>query len=158
MGLYMYYPGLKGDATEQGFKDWITLDSVHFGTSRSVAASVGSTAGREASVPNISEITVTKHLDASSAGLFRASVTLSKGQTVNIAFTRTGAQGEAYLKYQLDDVLITGYSISTAGDRPVEQVSISCAKFQMTVTTTDSSNNPLAPMTTGYDLAQNTPV
>jgi hypothetical protein len=40
----------------------------------------------------------------------------------------------------------------------MEQVSISCAKFQMTVTTTDSSNNPLAPMTTGYDLAQNTPV
>ena len=158
MGLYMYYPGLKGDATETGFKDWITLQSVHFGTSRSVASSVGSTAGREASVPDISEITVTKQLDAASAGLFRASVTLSKGQAVNIAFTRTGAQGEAYLKYQLDDVLITGYSISTAGDRPVEQVSISCAKFQMTVTTTDSGNNPLAPMTTGYDLAQNAPV
>ena len=158
MGLYMYYPGLKGDATEKGYKDWITLQSVHFGTSRSVASSVGSTAGREASVPNISEITVAKQLDAASAGLFRASVTLSKGQSVNIAFTRTGAQGEAYLKYQLDDVLITGHSISTAGDRPVEQVSISCAKFQMTVTTTDSGNNPLAPMTSGYDLAQNTPV
>jgi len=158
MGLYMNYPGLKGDATEQGFQNWITLQTVHFGTSRSVAASVGSTAGREASVPNISEITVTKQLDASSAGLFRASVTLSTGQSVQIAFTKTGSNGEAYLKYQLDDVLITGYSISTAGDRPVEQISISCAKFQMTVTTTDSANNPLAPMTTGYDVAQNAPV
>jgi type VI secretion system secreted protein Hcp len=158
MGLYLNYPGLKGDATETGFKDWITLESVQFGTTRSVAAKVGSTAGREAGVPNVSEITVTKRLDAASAGLFRASVTLSKGQSVNIAFTRTGAEGEAYLKYQLDDVLITGYEIATDGDRPVETVSISCAKFQMTVTTTDSSNNPLAPMTTGYDLAQNAPV
>jgi type VI secretion system secreted protein Hcp len=158
MGLYMNYPGLKGDATEQGFKDWITLESVNFGSSRSVAASVGSTAGREAAVPHISDITVTKRLDASSAGLFRASVTLSKGQTVQIAFTRTGAEGEAYLKYELDDVLITGYSISTSGDRPGEQISISCAKFTMTVTTTDSGNNPLAPMTTGFDAAQNTAV
>jgi type VI secretion system secreted protein Hcp len=158
MGLYMSYPGLKGDATETGFKEWITLESVQFGTTRSVAAKVGSTTGREAGVPNVSEITVTKRLDAASAGLFRASVTLSKGQSVNIGFTRTGAEGEAYLKYQLDDVLITGYEIATDGDRPVETVSISCAKFQMTVTTTDSSNNPLAPMTTGYDLAQNAPV
>jgi type VI secretion system secreted protein Hcp len=158
MGFYMNYPGLKGDATETGFKDWITLQSVHFGSSRNVAASVGSTAGREASVPNISPVTVTKQLDASSAGLFRASVTLSQGQTVQIAFTKTGAQGEPYLQYQLDNVLITGYTISTAGDRPVENVVISCSKFQMTVTTTDSSNRPLAPMTTGYDLALNTPV
>lgn len=158
MGLYMSYPGLQGDATETGFKDWITLESVEFGATRSIAAKVGSTTGREAGVPNISEIIVTKRLDASSAGLFRASVTLSKGQSVNIAFTRTGAEGEAYLKYQLDDVLITGYTIATDGDRPSETVSISCAKFQMTVTATDSSNTPLAPMTTGYDLAQNAPV
>jgi type VI secretion system secreted protein Hcp len=158
MGLYMYYPGLKGDATETGYKDWITLQSVHFGTSRSVASSVGSTASREASVPNISAITVTKNLDASSAGLFRASVTLSKGVSVQIAFTKTGSNGEAYLKYQLDDCLIAGYNISTSGDRPVENITISSAKFQMTVTATDSSNNPLAPMTTGYDMAQNTPV
>ena len=158
MGLYMSYPGLKGDATETGYKDWITLDSVHFGTRRSVASSVGSTAGREASVPNVSDITVTKKLDAASAGLFRASVTLSKGQSVLIAFTKTGSEGEAYLKYQLDDVLITGYTIGTESDRPTETVQISCAKFQMTVTTTDSANSPLAPMTTGYDLTRNSPV
>jgi len=158
MGIYMQYPGLKGDATEKGFKDWISLQSANFGSSRNVAAGVGSTAGREASVPSISPVTVNKQLDAASAGLFRASVTLSKGQSVQIAFTKTGSEGEAFLKYQLDDVLISAYKISTAGDRPTEQVVISCAKFQMTVMTTDSGNNPLAPMTTGYDLANNTPV
>lgn len=158
MGIYMSYPGLKGDATETGFRDWITLLSASFGSSRSVAASVGSTAGREASVPTISDIVVSKNLDAASAGLFRASVTLSQGKTVIIAFTRTGAEGEAYLKYQLDDVLISSYSIAGSTDRPTEQLSLSCAKFQMTMTTTDSSNAPLAPMTTGYDTAQNTPV
>jgi type VI secretion system secreted protein Hcp len=154
----MSYPGLKGDATETGYQGWITLDSVAFGANRSVASSVGSTTGREASVPSISAITVAKKLDAASAGLFRASVTLSKGVSVIIAFTKTGAQGEAYLKYQLDDVLIAGYKINTSGGRPTEQIAISCARFQMTVTATDSSNNPLAPMTTGYDLANNAPV
>jgi type VI secretion system secreted protein Hcp len=156
MGLYMQYPGLTGDATESGFQNWITLTSVHFGTSRNVAASVGSTKSREASTPTISDITVTKALDAASAGLFRASVSLGQGQTVQIAFTKTG--GETYLQYTLNEVIISGYQIGTTGDRPVETVNISCAQFQMTVTTTDSSNKPVAPMTTGYDLAQNTAI
>jgi len=158
LGLYMNYPGLKGDATEQGFKDWITLSSVNFGTSRAVNSSIGSTASREGGVPEISAVTVTKKLDAASAGLFRASVSLSTGQTVQIAFTKTGSNGQAYLKYELQNVLISGYNISTADpELPVEHVSISCSQFQMTVTTTDSGNNPLAPMTVGYDLAQNKP-
>jgi type VI secretion system secreted protein Hcp len=130
MGLYMNYPGVKGDATESGFKDWITLQTVHFGSS----CTIPTTAGREAGVSSINPVTVTKPLDAASAGLFRASVTRSQGQSVQIAFTETGAQGEPYLKYQLDDVLIAGYTISTSGDRPIENLVISCSKFRMTVT------------------------
>ena len=156
MGLFMKYPGLQGDSTEKGFENWITLTSVTFGTNRNVAAAVGSTKSREASTPTISDVTVTKLLDASSAGLFRASVTLGQGQTVQIAFTKTG--GGTYLAYTLSEVIIAGYMINTTGERPVETVKISCAQFQMTVTATDSSNNPIAPMTTGYDLAQNTAI
>jgi len=158
MGMYMNYPGLTGDATEQGFQNWIALDSVHFGSNRTVTARVGSTTGREAATPNISDVMVTKRLDAASAGLFRASVSLATGQTVQIAFTKTGSKGDAYLRYELANALISSYSFSTNGDRPVEQVGISCSKFMMTVTATDSGNNTLAPVTTGYDLAQNTPV
>jgi type VI secretion system secreted protein Hcp len=153
MGLFMQYPGLNGDSTEKGYEGWITLSSVHFGSSRSVDVAVGSAKSREAKSPTISAVTVTKALDASSAGLFRASVSLSEGVNVRIAFTKTG--GETYLKYDLSNVLIASYHIATDGDRPIETVNVSCAKFEMTVTTTDANNNPIAPMTTGYDLAQN---
>jgi type VI secretion system secreted protein Hcp len=156
MGLFMQYPGLNGDSTEKGYEGWVTLSSVNFGASRSVDVAVGSAKSREAKSPTISAVTVTKKLDASSAGLFRASVSLAQGVNVTIAFTKTG--GETYLKYSLSNVLISGYHISTAGDFPVETVSISCAVFQMTVTTTDANNQPIAPMTTGYDLAQNSPI
>jgi type VI secretion system secreted protein Hcp len=157
MGLYMNYPGLKGDATEKGFKDWITLLSMRFAAERTVNSSVGSGSSREASNPNIRDMEVTKLLDAASAGLFRASVTLPKGQTVQLASTSTGAEGEAYFKLTLEDVLITSYQIGS-GDRPLERITLSSAKISMTVTATDSANNPLAPMTAGFDLVQNAPI
>jgi type VI secretion system secreted protein Hcp len=155
MGVYMNYPGLKGDATETGFQNWITVQSVEFNTDRNITTSAGSTKGREAGQPTVSEVTLTKQLDASSAALFRAAVTLSHGKTVNIAFTKTNAKGTPFLQYDLSDVMISGYKFEGDGDRPMETVRLSCAQFQMTVTATDSANKSLASVTTGYDLALN---
>jgi type VI secretion system secreted protein Hcp len=149
---------MTGDATETGFQGWITLTSLQFGTGRSISSNVGSTTNREAAPPVLSDVTVTKSLDASSSQLFRASVSLGQGDTVQIAATKTGSHGEAYLQYTLTDVIISSYSISTSGDRPTEHISISCAQFSMTTIMTDSANNPLNPVTTGYDLSKNTPV
>ena len=158
MGIFMNYPGLKGDATETSFKDWITLTSINLDTSRHISAFAGSGAGREASVPKVSDISVSKLLDASSAGLFRASVgyPLHVAPTVDIVLTRTGAQGKEYLKYRLDHVLVTSYQFST-NDRgfPSESVSLSCTMLHVTVTTTDSANKLLAPMTVSYDISGN---
>ena len=58
MAIYMKYKGgaVKGDVTEDGHKQWISLSSVQWGVGRSIGAAVGNAVNREASHPSVSEI------------------------------------------------------------------------------------------------------
>ncbi|MEP7234033.1 MAG: type VI secretion system tube protein Hcp [Ignavibacteriota bacterium] len=56
---------VKGESSDDGHKDWIEISSFSFGSSNSGSMTTGSGAsGREASAPSVSEIVVTKQMDA----------------------------------------------------------------------------------------------
>lgn len=153
MSIYMQFDGIQGDATDTGFEQWITLDTFQWGIGRGITTPVGSAANREASQPSVSEITVTKQLDIASNPLFQNIVTDQGGKTVKISFTRTGSGGDKFLEYTLTNTLISGYHITSSGDRPVESLSLNFTKVQIMVKMLDPSNNAANPNTTSYDLA-----
>jgi type VI secretion system secreted protein Hcp len=153
MAIYMHFDGIPGDTTDAGFEKWITLESFQWGIGRPITSPVGSVANREARQPSVSEINVTKLLDVASNKLFQNVTTNQGGKTVKIAFTRTGSGGDTYLEYTLTNTLVSGYSISSAGDRPQESVSLNFTKVQIMVKMLDPGNAAANPDTTQYDLA-----
>jgi type VI secretion system secreted protein Hcp len=153
MAIFMKYGTEKGEVTAEGYKDWIELHSFQWGVGRGISAGVGGSSKREATAPSVSEITVTKTLDSFSPIALKEAIG-GKGVQVKIDITRTDAKGNhvAFQKYILDGTMISGYSLSSGGDRPSESVSLNFTKVDNEYLKIDDK---FASTTTGhyiYDL------
>lgn len=162
MAIYMNFNGNspKGNVTAQGYEDWIEVDNFNFGVGRAITMEAGAMANREASRPSLSEVTVSKALDASSGGLFKASVTGDEGVLVEIHVVQTGANNvEKYAVYKLEDAIISSYSVNaSAGGPPQESLSLSFAKIEADLTHADKTHKNTTNMRVGYDLTTATPL
>lgn len=153
MAIYLKYDGIDGEATHENHKKWIDIGSMQFGIGRAISTAAGSTANREASEPSVSEITITKTMDASSPKLFVESATGNAGKKVEIHLVSTGSPGNTYAEYTLTNTLVSGYSVSTGGDRPSESISLSFTKIEYKLTPYDEKNKAGTPVTVSYDLS-----
>jgi len=131
MAIFMKYGTIKGEASAKGYDSgWMELYSFQWGVGRGVSAGVGGGSKREASAPSVSEIVVTKTMDAASGLLLKEAIG-GKAVETHIHLTQTDNEGThiAFQKYVLTDTLISGYSLSSGGDRPSESISLNFAKF-----------------------------
>jgi type VI secretion system secreted protein Hcp len=150
---------IKGNETSKGHEEWIRVESFQFGVGRGISTPTGSTKNREASAPSMSEITVTKGMDQSSPYLFSESAIGVKGLKVQFHFVTTaGDKLETYLEIELDNTLISGYSISSGGERPAESISLNYTKFVMKYIPRKEDHAKEAPHPAGYDLVTATKV
>jgi type VI secretion system secreted protein Hcp len=156
MPIYLNYNSLavKGDVTESGHVGWIELNSLQFGVGRGIASPTGGSADRESSAPSVSEIVVTKDSDISSQPLLNEALQ-GQGQTAIIDFTRTN-QGAlvVYLTITLTNTMISGWSMSSGGDRPSESVSLNFTVIEYKYTPMNPDNTMGSAMTTTYDIGQ----
>lgn len=155
MPIYMNYDSLaiKGDVTEEKHKDWIEVNSFQWGVGRGISSPTGGSADRESSAPSISEIVVTKPTDLSSTKLLDATLQ-GEGKTVIIDFCKTDkANLEVYMTYTLTNTMISGYSLSSGGDRPSESLSLNFTKIEFKNIPMGQANDAASPETVAYDLA-----
>src|SRR5580698_785494 len=127
MAIYMKYtsPNIDGGVTTTGFEKQIELNSFQFGIGRGVGSPTGGSTNREASTPSVSEITLSKVLDEATGNLIKEAYSGKGAATLVISFVRTdGGGGTAYLQYTLTDTMLSGYSISSGGDKPSESISL----------------------------------
>lgn len=155
MSILVKFDGIDGEATEQGHAKWIAVHSLQFGFGRGISTPQGNAAHRETSAPSVSEIIVTKEMDAASSKLFTSSLTEVEGKEVKIDLCRTGGSGGliVYATYTLTNALISGYSVSSGGDRPTESVSLNFTKLEYKYVPFDAKNKAGTPVTVSYDLA-----
>lgn len=153
MAIYVKYGKLKGDATDEGHKDWLTVDSLSWGVGRAIMTPTGATRNRETTQPSVSEITVTKTMDQSSTSFFTEAVTGERGAEVEIDLVSTGSPGRVYATYKLFDALVSSYSMSTGGDRPSESISINFSKIEFKYIPSKTENDQGSPTAVSYDLS-----
>jgi type VI secretion system secreted protein Hcp len=154
MAIFLKYGDLKGEVTASTHKEWIELNSFQFGVGRGISAGVGGGSKREASAPSVSEVTVTKTFDGASPLLLKEAVG-GKAAVVKIDMTQTDSAGAhiTYQKYILTGCLVSGYSVSSGGDRPSESLSLNFTKIDSEYLKIDDE---FKSATTGhviYDLA-----
>ena len=151
MAIYMQYDGgkIKGAGGQGNHQDWIVIKSIQWGVGRSVSTDVGikkEDGTREASEPSISEVVITKEFDKSSVLLSQESTTNNKGKDVKIDFCSTANEGAPYLQIILSNCLISGYSVTSGGDRPSESISLNFLKIEYNEAGTQAPNK------SSYDL------
>lgn len=146
---YLDYEGIKGESTAEKFKDMITVLSMDFNAHREISSYTGTAMDREASATRLGDITITKLQDNASADLFKEA-TIGKGKKAVFHVTKQGDAIEEIMKIELKDAMISNYSLSVSGDRPVESLTISYTEITMTVTPTDDTNSVTAPKVYGY--------
>jgi len=152
MPIFMKYDGIDGEATITGFEKWIELQSFQFGVGRAISSAYGQST-REGSIASVSEISVSKLSDGASPKLFVAALTGTLDKKVTISMVRTAAGSvQPYMVYELEGCGISGYSVSSGGDRPVESLSLNFDKisFKYMLIGDDLNNSPEV---VGYDLA-----
>lgn len=162
MAIYMNFNALspKGNVTAKAYEGWIELDTFNFGVGRAISMEAGAIANRESTRPSISEVSVSKGLDAASGLLFKSSVTGDSGVKVLIHVVQTGADAvEKYAVYELEDCIISSYSVNAgAGGKPTESISLSFAKIEADLTHADKTNANTQNLLVGYDLTTATPL
>jgi type VI secretion system secreted protein Hcp len=156
MAIYLKYAALEGSVTEQGHTKWIELDSFHWGVGRAIGTAARGSTSREHSEPSISEVTVTKRMDKASPKLFLDAVAGKLDAKVQIHFTTTNkGKVETFLKFDLENTGLSGYSVSSGGDMPVESLSLNFTKISNTFTGFDPGIGG-SPETVGFDLTKMT--
>jgi len=154
MPIYMYYNNIKGDVTAAGHEGWIELNSCQWGVGRGISSPTGASADRESSAPSVSEITVSKATDCSTTKILNEAYQ-GEGQKVVIDFCKTDAGNlEVYMELTLEDCLVSGYSLSSGGDRPSESLSLNFTKIEFKNISMKDKNDTGDPDTVTYDLAQ----
>lgn len=151
MPIYLKIPGIEGEVTADGHQKWIECHSLSWGVGRGIHTPTGSAQSRESSAPSVSEVTIAKMADKSTAKLFQEAC-IGKAKDVEIHLCQTGDKLETYLEYKLTDALISGFSSSSGGDKPSESLSFNFTKIQLKYTPYDKDRNPGSPIPAGYDI------
>ena len=154
MGIYMRYGEIKGDATQDGFEQWINVTSFNWeAVIRDIKTHTGRGRNREQGQPHVKRITITKEVDHASGPLYKALCTVPKAEECTIAFVRTDEGGDKYLEYKLTDTLLQKLDIAGQRDRAVETWTLDFTKIAIEVKQLDEANVSQAPFHFEYNLA-----
>ena len=156
MPIYIKYGDIKGDVSAEGHKGadgWVEVNSFQFGIGRGISSPTGGSADRESSAPSVSEIVITKPMDKSSYRWMEESL-YGEGQDVTIDFCKTDKGAlEVYASYTLTDCMVSGYSVSSGGDRPSESLSLNFTKIVYNFSEMGAKNAKGETPKTGWDIA-----
>jgi type VI secretion system secreted protein Hcp len=126
---------IKGESLAEGHKGsdgWIDVLSVQWGCGRDIHTPVGSSSKREASAPHVSEVTLTKAMDSTSP-LLVGEALFGKAEDATIELVETGENKlETFLTIKLTNAMLSGYSMSSGGDRPSESLTLNFTKVDFT--------------------------
>ncbi|NWA02531.1 type VI secretion system tube protein Hcp [Pseudomonas gingeri] len=131
MILLNFATKIKGTSTVSAHTDWITIDAIQMGVGRAISTSGGG-ADRDTSNPSFSEISLSKATDIASADLFMEAVCGKSLGKAEIHFIQTGGpdkKQQVFLTIELEEAIISSYSVSSSGERPSESFSINFTKI-----------------------------
>lgn len=125
--MYIKLPDIDGESVDENHDKWIDVLSIDWGAHKPGA---GDDAARRRGDVKFGDVTMTKEYDASSPKIMLACANGTHFSNVELeAPERPGAQA-TYMKYKLENVMITSYSIDATGERPMETITMTYQKVE----------------------------
>jgi len=131
VSIRMSIPGLLGEEEGVERSDWIEVLSLEWGTAGNPSpesATMRRCAGFRAGSIVVGDLTLTRIHDTNSPLLARACSEGRHFASMIIEMTTGRSEAGSYIRYDLQDAMITSYSTDSSGDRPTESFSFNFAK------------------------------
>ncbi len=146
---------IKGESKAENFVDQIEILAWSWGASQSATTHYGEGSG--AGQANIQDLSVTKWVDAGSAGILQCCVAGEHIPVVVLTMCKAGGidnKQKPFLKLTLTDAIITSYSTGGSGgeDRLTENISINFAKVKFETLKQDKKGVIAPSGTASYDI------
>lgn len=133
--IYLKLGGIDGESTDDRFLKWIPLESYEVGFDSGVVTrhATGATLTRK---PGCSALSAVKYYDAASPHLMAAVMAGTHYPSAQVHFVRPGGLRPVFLKYELEDVVVS--SLSTAAvagasaQKPTESMSLNFSRLTVT--------------------------
>lgn len=132
-GIYLNLSGLGGELEDADHSNWIDVRSLAWGKVDNPAATTGAArrcSGFRDGSAVVGDVTLTRFSDASSS---RLALACSEGRhfpSMVVEMTDSRSAGGRYIRYELQNVMMTSYSLATTGVRPTESFSFNYAKAE----------------------------
>ena len=156
--MFIKFDGIDGEATEAKHVKWIPVDSFSWGVSHNVDM-VGQ--AHSSGKATIESFHFTKLTDASSPKLALSCCCGQHIKSAEIHFSQSSGDRLVWMNYKFTDVMVSGFQISgspSGADRPMESVSISFSKWEVSYKPTDKGGKLVGNVPAGYDLKQSVKV
>jgi type VI secretion system secreted protein Hcp len=153
---FLELKGIKGEAQDHKYKNWIDIFSWSFGASQSGSGGhVGGGSG--AGKVNMHDITVTKRFDTSSADLFLKTCNGKHYDDATIVARKAGEKPLDFLIVKLEQVLVSSYQLggSHGDDTPTESVTLNFAKVKIEYQVQKPDGSGAKAGDAGWDVAAN---
>jgi type VI secretion system secreted protein Hcp len=156
--VYLQIEGIKGESQDDKHKDWIEIETCHWGIHQPKSATASTGGGHTAERAELQEITFSKAADLSSPILMQH---CAMGKTVpkaKIEFMRADGNGTPikYFEIELENVLIGSISPGiAAGTILSEHVSLKYSKIKWRYTQQKIGGGSGGSTVGGWDLAAN---
>ncbi len=139
--VFVKFDGIDGEVTAHQHEKWTDFSSIQFGVAKEGNMNTGST--RQRSAAQMTEVNLTKVFDQSSVKLLEATTLGKVFKKVEIHLMKSGGKGMIpFLTITLENASLTNYSISSAGQRPEESVSVQFEKIKFEHTLSDGGKIP----------------
>jgi type VI secretion system secreted protein Hcp len=168
--IYLKIEGIPGESADADHRGEIEVLSWSFGASQPASPRFGGAAasGRAAQGAPVTPpqgpgaVSVSKPYDPSSAKLVQACAQGKHFPKATLSVRKAGGGQQEYLTYELENVMVSSYSLSSpggassggassGGDRPMESLSLNYTKI--TYKTSDDKSGAGAAGKAGYDVA-----
>lgn len=147
-GIHLQYDTITGAASAT-HTNHMTITSFQWGVGAQAPPPTGGTAGK----PSVSDITMTKQTDRYTVPLLNKAFRTQRVLQARVYFTGVNTSGVDfdYLEFDLKNVFITGFSLSSGGDNPSESLSLNYTALTIVAHITGAPAQ-----TVTYDIANNT--
>lgn len=155
--IFLKLDGIDGEAQDEKHKDEIEVLSYSFGVTNAGTGGLGKGSG--AAKADFSDLSITKHTDKASPGLFVACASGKHIASGTLTVRKAGGEGKAveYLKVKLTEVFVSHFSGSESGQGGIgmDSVSLNFSKIEVTYTPQGAEGGGEGDIVKSYDLKQN---
>ncbi len=149
---------IKGESTDKEHKDWCEIQSFSHGAHQPTSGASGS-GGRTAAGVQFGEFSISKFVDKASPDILQACCNGEHIPEIEMnAIMTTNKKRNVYLKYKLENVVVSNYTImgNGNGEKPTEAISLNPGKITEIYTPVDHKGNKGKEVSRGWDIQDNT--